>query len=555
MNPYLTNLSKSDIITIDDIRYILNLPQNDIDRLASQLECRKTEVIPKLMDKIRPTNGFTVSDNILFQNYVQVKDANAAYDLIVRKATDLDRIRPMLTEGFKYTDDLGHFREKFLPTPELQKPNLFVPMETHRNFLPVEKEVDPDTGRPKQLFSYLVNTRGISPALFNYLYSNNFIYQGLYNKKYNEKKGIFETLTGPMCKRVLAVNGFNGDQIAYQSVRELWDVWDNYRTSEKFLEKAKEKPYILYKTVWNKDTKTRELVYKTQKINGIDQFILDKDGRRIPELLTPMKKDIYGSIKEFAWRFNNPNSKQVYIFEAPLDAFSFMDLIVQSNSAYNKDGTIRDSIFANFLTLGGLANDSLVRFLRERPDIKQIYLCFDNDASGLKKAVEYKQWLQEQYNFPDAAVKTLTCPRGYQKVDCKGYGLRDSEGKPVEVKDYNEYLRAWSAAGKIKEQMAKIGADYQKENSPSKEKVIQTVPVQPEVKKAYIEQSVKATAPKKFDYIPEPPQRPTGELSAAYYRENRSSVRSQVFANITQPATDPKEKYLKQAGRNEGEPR
>lgn len=64
------------------------------------------------------------------------------------------------------------------------------------------------------------------------------------------------------------------------------------------------------------------------------------------------------------------DSDQLFVFEAPIDMLSFICL-------YPKDWTKR-----SYLSLGGVAGKALTHFLSERPDIRRIFLCLDNDNAG-----------------------------------------------------------------------------------------------------------------------------------------------------------------------------
>ena len=61
---------------------------------------------------------------------------------------------------------------------------------------------------------------------------------------------------------------------------------------------------------------------------------------------------------------------QIFVFEAPIDLLSFLCL-------YPKDWKSR-----SYLSLGGVSGKALERFLSERPDVKQVFLCLDSDAAG-----------------------------------------------------------------------------------------------------------------------------------------------------------------------------
>ncbi len=79
--------------------------------------------------------------------------------------------------------------------------------------------------------------------------------------------------------------------------------------------------------------------------------------------------DVKGSDK--AYNFSYPGEgEKLFVFEAPVDLLSFLCLF--------KKGWRERS----YLSLGGVREKALVRFLSDRPSIKTIFLCLDNDAAG-----------------------------------------------------------------------------------------------------------------------------------------------------------------------------
>lgn len=59
----------------------------------------------------------------------------------------------------------------------------------------------------------------------------------------------------------------------------------------------------------------------------------------------------------------------LYVFEAPIDLMSYISL--HRHQPWHK---------SSYLSLGGLADDALRRFLSEYPDIRKIVFCLDNDT-------------------------------------------------------------------------------------------------------------------------------------------------------------------------------
>ena len=76
-----------------------------------------------------------------------------------------------------------------------------------------------------------------------------------------------------------------------------------------------------------------------------------------------------GSDKAFNFCYRGEGEK-LFVFEAPVDLLSFLCL-------FKKDWQKH-----SYLSLGGVGEKALVRFLSDRPSVKTIYLCLDSDEAG-----------------------------------------------------------------------------------------------------------------------------------------------------------------------------
>src|SRR5699024_12503121 len=65
-----------------------------------------------------------------------------------------------------------------------------------------------------------------------------------------------------------------------------------------------------------------------------------------------------------------PICDRVFVFEAPIDLISFLCLFKKE---WQKQ---------SYLSLGGVGEKALLRFLSDRPNIKTVYLCLDSDEAG-----------------------------------------------------------------------------------------------------------------------------------------------------------------------------
>ena len=79
--------------------------------------------------------------------------------------------------------------------------------------------------------------------------------------------------------------------------------------------------------------------------------------------------DVKGSDKTFNFSYRGAGER-LFVFEAPIDLLSFLCLF--------KKGWQKQS----YLSLGGVGEKALLRFLSDRPDIQTVYLCLDSDEAG-----------------------------------------------------------------------------------------------------------------------------------------------------------------------------
>ena len=79
--------------------------------------------------------------------------------------------------------------------------------------------------------------------------------------------------------------------------------------------------------------------------------------------------DVKGSDKAFNFCYRG-EGERLFVFEAPIDLLSFLCLFKKE---WQKQ---------SYLSLGGVSEKALLRFLSDRPNIKTVYLCLDSDKAG-----------------------------------------------------------------------------------------------------------------------------------------------------------------------------
>lgn len=123
----------------------------------------------------------------------------------------------------------------------------------------------------------------------------------------------------------------------------------------------------------------------------------------------------YGSstVKEF---------QEVYVFEAIVDLFSYITLV--------KRGLVpQPSINACFIATNGASRQYLYKVLEERPTIKTVHFCYDNDKTGIEAVNDFILTARNKYKgrlLVDTLVETLDA---------------------AHVKDWNDYLKLTAQKG------------------------------------------------------------------------------------------------------------
>ena len=94
----------------------------------------------------------------------------------------------------------------------------------------------------------------------------------------------------------------------------------------------------------------------------------------------------------FSWR---GKSGRLFLFEAPIDMLSYITMF--------GDGWTED----NFIAACSVSDSSLDQFIEDRPDITQVYICFDSDPPGQKAALSIQQKLSNKGINSEILVPTL----------------------------------------------------------------------------------------------------------------------------------------------------
>lgn len=276
-------------------------------------------------------------------------------------------------------------RDVILKFFEKELPEQKVRIEDKTGFTAPERNTE-----NKKTYMYLTQTRGLSESFVKWLFQRDYIYEAIITTK-KDTSGNRIPLDKPRYNLVVPGKDEEGI-IRYCYKRELWDKYDQFHL---------EHPEI------------------------------DRDRK-------PWKGEEEGSDKRFAWHHENPDSCKLFIFEAPIDAFSYMDYVKEKYP---------DSPLSNYISLGGVSTIALDSFLSRRPDITTCYICLDNDYDRVEKLGEEKaagprnaKMLKEYLEQKGITAHLNLCP-DKRAIDKDGNVILNEDGTPKRTKDYNEYLR------------------------------------------------------------------------------------------------------------------
>lgn len=111
-----------------------------------------------------------------------------------------------------------------------------------------------------------------------------------------------------------------------------------------------------------------------------------------------MKKDVFGSNKEYSFSLSNPDSNILHVFESNIDLLSYLTLEKLDNQDY-KNG--------NYLSLSGVGGESIAlkSYLMKHGNIQHLFLHLDNDEAGNVATEQIKNTYQSKYYVFDKRIK------------------------------------------------------------------------------------------------------------------------------------------------------
>jgi hypothetical protein len=141
--------------------------------------------------------------------------------------------------------------------------------------------------------------------------------------------------------------------------------------------------------------------------------------------------DCSGSDKHYSFRLADSKSSKVHLFECAIDLLSYATLSKLSGRDWRQENLV--SLAGVYLPKEKIEDSTtpaaLVRYLEEKPHIRQIHIHFDNDSAGRKAAKALKIILPKRYEVFDEPPKK---GKDYNDYLCIQLGIYKSKERSYE---------------------------------------------------------------------------------------------------------------------------
>lgn len=138
--------------------------------------------------------------------------------------------------------------------------------------------------------------------------------------------------------------------------------------------------------------------------------------------------DCTGSKKQYSFRLTAENTGEVHLFECAIDLLSYATLEKMAGRDWRKDNLV--SLAGVYLPKERIEDSTtpaaLVKYLNEKPQIKKIFLNFDNDNAGRKASLALKTILLSKYEVIDSPPP---CGKDYNDFLCFQLGIHRNKTK------------------------------------------------------------------------------------------------------------------------------
>lgn len=156
-----------------------------------------------------------------------------------------------------------------------------------------------------------------------------------------------------------------------------------------------------------------------QELEHKSVCFIGKDKQGVPRIAnirgtsTSFQQTVAGSDRRYGFKQIYSDKASMHLFEAPIDLLSYLTLIKDSGLNFHNFNML--SLSGVYATPQDIKNAKkpigLEQFLADYPNIKEIYVHFDNDAAGISAAKAIK------YLYSDYKVEIEHPPQGFKDVN------------------------------------------------------------------------------------------------------------------------------------------
>ena len=149
------------------------------------------------------------------------------------------------------------------------------------------------------------------------------------------------------------------------------------------------------------DLMSKRLIY--EEAGSHNAVFLGFNERNVPayafkrSIYTENKMEAAGSSKAYSFRLENPESKDLHLFEGAIDLLSYVTIRIMKDVPWEEQG---------YLSLGGVTGEesvpvALVNYLERCPNVRNLYIHFDRDSAGMRAGANLRNTLSNTFNIED----------------------------------------------------------------------------------------------------------------------------------------------------------
>ena len=298
-------------------------------------------------------DSFVVTDNIWYWNSQNMRGNVIS---LLQKIENMDIVEAVLTLCDENTSNNEYVNPDF-KEPEQKNKKIILP---------------PHNANSRRVFAYLMKTRGIDKDIISDLIKQGKIYE---SREYLAKAQVAQN----QYEKIKLVDGSTFVDLQYNN-----KITDTKEFQKGIMLGLNPDGKFKYAGILKLDGRSISEHLKNGSIRNVKEVhncvftgldeknIIKYASMRGITYNSSFRQDVVGSDKQYGFSMLG-TSDMVYVFEAPIDALSHASLFKLCSLDWKKDSRI---------SLGGVCEVALDKFLEQHPNIKKISFCLDNDRPG-----------------------------------------------------------------------------------------------------------------------------------------------------------------------------